>query len=297
MIFLDGKAEIRIWSRSISFRAYNISKTIKFDKLEKVIKEHSGNSANKKEGWLTNTPYFKNEDNSVATFVYLTFKRDAGASRVEGHDVYVPDPIGFSFYFNEGLLIVSTANDSKLRSTVEKRIFNSIALLGQPIAIRYPFDFLYWLAYKHDNRQAKITDNLLIDDIKAVSSEIETFNLNGAVSANTKVTNYVHAQVLLALNGWANGANLDFICDDVVYSLRLFSDGRINAAKREDIEAREEKVIYALKVHNLLQEAYKEFIKIEKTKEWGYAKNEYRRNMTKKGIDKLNELLSKLEHT
>lgn len=290
---MDGKAEIAIWSRSISFRAYIIDKVIKLEELEKAIKKYK--NKDKKEGWLVDTPYFKSKDNNIATFLYISYRRDAGASRVEGHEVYVPDPIGVSFYFKEKLIIVSTANDSKLRSTVEKKIFGTIASFGIPFGIAYSANFLYWLAYKHDTGNIRIANNLFIDDIKALSSEIEKFNLSGAVGANTKVTSYVQAQTLLALNGWANGANVILRSGGLEYPLRLSSDGRISATKREDIEAREEKVLYALEIHNLLQAAYKEFVKIVDTEEWEKAKNVYRCNMIRECVGVLNGLLSELE--
>ena len=196
----ENKKYTPIWSRGINFKVYEFNNKIKYDVLLKNLKHYSGNVVQQKEGWLTDNPYLRTEDENIASFIYTTFKRDAGASRVEGHDVYVPEYISCNFYFEEKLIIVSTASDSKL-NYVEKKIFDTIHSLTDPYGCNYTPDFLFWLAYKYDIAGKKITNDIIITDITAISSEREKFNLTDSITATTEVTNHIEAKILLALYG------------------------------------------------------------------------------------------------
>jgi hypothetical protein len=62
---------------------------------------YNGNTSNQEEGWLTEYPYFKTEESDVAAFLYVTFKRDAGASRVKREEIRVPEYVSCNFFFKQ----------------------------------------------------------------------------------------------------------------------------------------------------------------------------------------------------
>ena len=172
---------------------------------------------------------------------------------------------------------------------------DTLAPLCIPAGIVYSPDFIFWLIYKHDNGYAKITKKLIIEDIRAISSEIEKFNLSGACGANSNVMKYTQAKTLLALTGQAKGARLLLKTPHEEYAFKFASDGRINSEKRDLVE-NEEKVRYALEIHNLLQEAYAEYTKIRDTVEWKTHSNEYRYNLITACMDDFKVLSSTLQN-
>ena len=285
----NKKNFIPIWSRGINFKVYEFDNKIKYDVLLKNLKHYRGDVVQQKEGWLTDYPYLRTEDENIASFIYTTFRRDVGASRVEGHDVYVPEYISCNFHFEEKLIIVSTASDSKL-NYVEKKIFNTIQSLTNPNGCNYTPDFLFWLAYKYDIAEKKIANDIIITDITAISSEREKFNVTGAVTATTEVINHIEAKIILALHGFANGASLKINKDKKDFKLKLSADGRISATQVVNIDTKEDKALYALDIHNIIQECYKEYSKDKKV-EWKIDKDDYRRGLLKDSVDALYSLI------
>ena len=278
----------QIWSRGIRFKVYQLDSTIEYKKVAKCLSNYSGNTSNQKEGWLTEYPYFKTDDGDVAAFLYVTFKRDAGASRVKREEIRVPEYVSCNFFFKQNLVIVSTSSGSKLNNLVEKKMFNPIRALARIYSCDYSGDFLYWLAYKHDHKE--MIENIHVADIQAISSEREQFSVSDAVIANTKVTSHIEAQVLLALYGFANGASISINADKKDHSLKLSSDGRIYTKHGLDIETNEDKAMYALYIHEIIQKCYREY-SIEKGGEWEKNKKEYRQSLFEKSIDALSDLV------
>ena len=285
----------QIWSRGIRFKVYQLDSTIEYKKVAKCLSNYSGNTSNQKEGWLTEYPYFKTDDSDVAAFLYVTFKRDAGASRVKREEIRVPEYVSCNYFFKENLVIVSTSSGPKLSNLVEKKMFGPIRALARIDPCGYSGDFLYWLAYKHDRKEMKITDNIHVADIQAISSEREQLNVSDAVSANTKVTSHIEAQVLLALYGFANGASVSINADKKDHHLKLLSDGRIYAKHGLDIETNEDKAMYALYIHQIIQECYREYSIDKEGEEWEKNKKEYRQSLFKKSIGTLSDLVKGFE--
>lgn len=282
----------QIWSRGIRFKVYKLDSPLEYKKVVKCLSNYNGNTSNQEEGWLTEYPYFKTEESDVAAFLYVTFKRDAGASRVKREEIRVPEYVSCNFFFKQNLVIVSTSSGSKLSNLVEKKMFDPIRELARIDPCGYSGDFLYWLAYKHDRKEMKITDNIHVADIQAISSEREQFNVSDAVSANSKVTSHIEAQVLLAIYGFANGASISINADKKDHRLKLSSDGRIYTKHGMDIETNEDKAMYALYIHKIIQKCYKEYyIDKEGGEEWEKNKKEYRQSLFKKSIDALSDLV------
>ena len=292
----DNKNITPIWSRGINFKVYGLDNKIKYDVLLKNLKHYRGDVLQQKEGWLTDNPYLKTEDENIASFIYTRFRRDAGASRVEGHDVYVPESISCNFHFEEKLIIVSTANDSKLNYLVEKKIFDTIRSLTDPYGCNYKPDFLFWLAYKYDIDGKKITNDIKVTDITAISSEREKFNLTDAVTANTEVTNHIEAKILLALYGFANGARLKINMNKKDYNLKLSADGRISATPGVNIDTKEDKALYALNIHHIIQKCYEEYSK-DKKLEWDNNKKNYRQSLLKDIVKSLSSLFEDFDES
>ena len=126
---MNGKADITIWKGSLNFMVYKTDKKIEFDELEKIITKHNWNPNTQDEGWLADKAYFKNDDNSIAAFLYSTFRKDYKLSREVGSEIKIAEPTGLSFYLNEKLIIASTASDSVLHHKVEKKMFDTLALV------------------------------------------------------------------------------------------------------------------------------------------------------------------------
>ncbi len=287
------RQKVPVWSRSINFKVYHFERAIKYNELKKAVENKSGNLENKKEGWLTTFPYIKS--NKIIAYMYIKFKRDAAASRAEGHEVLVADPVVCNFYLDDGLAIVSTASESKLTYIVEKRMFDTLDFIERPVGIEYSTRFLYWLAYMHQLGGKKITDDISIEDVQSISSDLEKANLSDSSRANTEVTSYLHAKTILASNGFANAARIEIDSNKKSYSIKLTSDGRINIKPEESIEGKEEKALYALENHEILQKIYKIYSSQKDSTSWEKNKLKYRCFLIKNCVDELNDLLSTLK--
>lgn len=292
---MNGRAEITVWKGSLNFMVYKIDQMIKLDELESTIEKYNWNRDMYEEGWLADKSYFKSNDNNIASFLYSTFRKHNKLSNEFGYTVKIPEPTGLSFYLKEKLVIASTSSDSTLQNKVEKKMFNTVAALCTPIRIGYTPDFIFWLVYKHDNKYIKITNGLIIEDVRAILTDIEGFNLSGSCGANTNVMKYTQAKALLALNGQVRGARLELKTHHEAYAFRFASDGRIISEKRDLID-NGEKVRYVLEIHNLLQEAYAEYNKIKDTNEWKKQKIEYIYNLFQECIGDFNNLSTELKN-
>lgn len=284
---MSNQIEIpQIWKMGIRYKVYQLDNSLDYEKLVEKLSKYSANTSNEKDGWLIKYPYFKTDNGNVAAILYVVFKRDAGASRVKREEIKVPEYVNCNFFFEEKIIIVSTSNSYKLSNLVEKVIFEPIQAITRIIPCVYSGDFIYWLAYKYDRKGRKITDNMHIADIQAISSERENFNISDAVSANTNVTSHIEAQVILALSGFTNGASLVLNKDGKDHRFKLSSDGRIYAKNGLYIETNEEKAMYALYVHNIIQECYEEYSK-DISGEWEINKKEYQQSLFKNSVNSL----------
>ncbi|MCQ6962974.1 hypothetical protein [Methanolobus chelungpuianus] len=267
---------IPLWSKGINFKAYSIDKNLEYDQIEKTLKQFNGNLKEQKEGWLTDYPYIN--DGKTISFVYTRFVNDSKASRVVNYNVQVPDSVGCYFYKDKKILIVSTASDSKINGLVRKKMFSAINILAEPKSVEYSTDFLFWLAYKHDIEGMKITNHLKVESVKAISSEFEKTNLSGAVSSNSNVTDHIQAQIMLAIYGFVNGAEVTFNHKDAKYSFKISADGRISAGIPSTVENKEDKAQFALMIHSILQETYKIYEMDKDSVKWEEKKKHYRCN-------------------
>ena len=157
----------QIWGRGIRYKVYKLDRAIDHETILGDLSKYAGNTSNEKNGWLIDYPYFKTEDGNVVAFLYVTFKRDAKASRVKREEINVPEYVSCNFIFDENLVIVSTSSDSKLSNLVEKKMFAPLRALAQIVPCVYSGDFLYWLAYSHDRNGGKIAENINVTDIQA----------------------------------------------------------------------------------------------------------------------------------
>ena len=168
--------------------------------------------------------------------------------------------------------------------------------MTDPYGCNYTPDFLFWLAYKYDIAGKKITNDIIITDITAISSEREKFNLTDSITATTEVTNHIEAKILLALYGFANGARLRINKDKKDFNIKLSADGRISAKQGVNIDTKEEKVLYALNIHNIIQKCYKEYSKDKKV-EWKTNKKDYQRGLLKNSVDALSSLIKDFDES
>lgn len=275
---MPERLDMSIWRRFINFRAYKFSQEITFNDLLDNLKKRKGDYENRSDGWAIEDGYFprfKTEDD-LSYFIYMHFVRDGNASRVQGSDAYHHYPIGCAVDFKNKLIIVSTSAKDALRGLVEEEMFEPIRALTNIDSYTYNGEFLLWLAYTFGKIPSKkINDEITIEDVKAISSEHDTENRQNVSQAVTRVTEYPETKVMLGLGGFATGIKSKFKSQTDIYELNLYTDGRILAKNSAKLEEIEEKTLYAIDIHNMIQESFSEFNNFIKEKDWNKIKVDY----------------------
>lgn len=276
------------WKNSINFKAYKLDRSLNYEELIEILRKNGGNLEQNKKGWLAKYPHFKTNDKNIASFIYVNFKKNTRASRHLGFEVIEPEYFGFTFYFSYKLIIVSTSNNFKLSYLVERDAFTPIRTLTNISGCGYSGDFLFWLAYRFDTDNRKINNDIIIDDITAISSSHENLNLQDAVSSNTRVTKHIETQIILGLNKFATATISKFKSNGNYYTFNLYFDGRVKA-KHAEVETKEEKVMYAKQIHDIIQSAHEEYNKIADVEEWRKLKDDFSRTLLESGLSRLKE--------
>jgi hypothetical protein len=206
----------------------------------------------------------------------MHFVRDGNASRVQGSDAFHYYPIGCAIDLKNKLIIVSTSAKDALRGLVEEEMFEPIRAITTIDSYTYNGEFLLWLAYVFGKIPSrKINDRIFIEDVKAISSEHDAENRQNVSQAGTRVTEYPETKVMLGLGGFATGIKSKFRSRGDIYELNLYTDGRIlarNVKKHEEIK---DKTLYAIDIHESIQESFSEFNKFIKEKDWNKLKVDY----------------------
>ena len=155
-------------------------------------------------------------------------------------------------------------------------MFDPIRALTNIDPYTYNGEFLLWLAYTFGKIPSrKINDVISIEDVKAISSEHDTENRQNVSQAGTRVTEYPETKVMLGLGGFATGIKSKFRSNGELYELNMYNDGRIIARNSPKLEEIQEKTIYAIDVHRMIQKSFSEFNNFIKEKDWNKIKVDY----------------------
>lgn len=280
----------KIWSRGIRFKAYELDKGLSRQKIIESLKKNKVDMDEEQDGWLVKYPFFESEDNKIVSYLYVKFERDGAASKVKGEEIKVPKYTSCNIHYESKVITVSTSSASKLSGLVENEMFEQIRELTRITPSTYSGDFLFWLTYINDQKNKKISEDIIIKDIRAISSKLEKLNLSDAVSAHSDVVSYIEARLILALYGFQDGANISIKASGETYKLELSSDGRIYAKSGSDL-GDEEKAIHALQIHNILKRCHDIYTKTTESQDWNKTKNDYQENLLTGCITDLSDRL------
>lgn len=274
---MPEQLDMSIWKRFINFRAYKFDQEITSDKLIINLKKRKGDYESRTDGWTTDEGYFPRfkAEGNLLYFIYMHFVRDGNASRVQGSDAFHYYPIGCAIDLEKRLIIVSTSANA-LKDLVEEDMLEPIRGLTNIDSYTYNGEFLLWLAYIFGKIPArKINDAISIEDVRSISSEHDADNRQNVSQAITRVTEYPETKVMLGLGGFATGIKSTMRFRNDKYELNLYTDGRILAKNGAKLEEIKEKTLYAINIHEMIQESFSEFNKFIKEKKWNEIKVDY----------------------
>lgn len=287
---MTEQLDMPIWTKGIYFKAYKLAKNITLENLKSNLKKRSGNYEKRSDGWLTEDAYFPRflTSDNLAYFIYMHFVKDGNASRVQGSDVWRYHPVGCAIDLKNKLIIVSTSSQNAIKGMVEDEMFEPIRALANIDSYSYNGDFLFWLAYIFDKIPSrKINNKISIEDVKAITSKQEKGTRSNAAYAGTQVTEYTETKVILGLCGFATGIKSKFKSNSDIYELDLYIDGRIIARNGGHLEEIKEKTLYAIDIHEAIQESFSEFDKFVEKEDWNKIRKEFQLSILTEALETL----------